>query len=112
MNQGYVKQIFLIPQFHQRFENEGIVKLLYDWTKCYTLMSLISKHDADVFKKAVLSEIDSTGGHRAINNRQNYYMEFSATTGRFLSQKIIGEHNMFCLTDLSLKYYTFKMISS
>ena len=30
----------------QRFENEGIVKLLYDWTKCYTLMSLISKHDA------------------------------------------------------------------
>lgn len=88
----------------QRFENEGIVKLLYDWTKCYTLMSLISKHDADVFKKAVLSEIDSTGGHRAINNRQNYYMEFSATTGRFLSQKIIEEHNMFCLTDLSLKY--------
>ena len=80
----------------QTYSNPQANKLLYTWKDCYRYMKWVNEKHANIYKKGCENEIASQGEFSA-TIQWNYWVNFDASTGKFMTDDILNRENIMSL---------------
>ena len=80
----------------QTYANPTSTKLIYTWKDCYRYMTWINERHAEFYRMGCENEITSQGKHSA-TIQWNYYVNFDASTGKFMTEDILRRENIMSL---------------